>query len=49
MIYLDITTLQEVKAMATLENENDKKVSAKWNEGGNSITSICGLEKISKK
>ncbi len=49
MIYLDITTEQEAKAMATLESENDKKVSAKWKKAGNSITSMCGLKKLSKK
>ncbi len=49
MIYLDITTEQEAKAMATLESENDKKVSAKWKEAGKSITSMCGLKKLSKK
>ncbi len=49
MIYLDITMGQEVKAMATLESENDKKVSAKWNQAGNSITSMCGLKKLSKQ
>lgn len=49
MIYLDITTDQEAKAMATLESENDKRVSAKWKEAGNSITSMCGLKKLSKR
>jgi site-specific recombinase XerD len=46
MIYLDITTEQETKAMATLESENDKKVSAKWKKAGNSITAMCGLKKL---
>ena len=49
MIYLDITTEQEAKAMATLESENDKKVSAKWKKTCNSITALCGLKKLSTK
>lgn len=48
MIYLDITIEQEIKAMATLESENDKKVSAKWKTPCNSISSMCGLKKLSK-
>jgi hypothetical protein len=27
MVYLDVTTEQEAKALATLEDENDRKVS----------------------
>lgn len=30
MVYLDITLEQELKALATLEDENDKGVSKKW-------------------
>ena len=33
MVYLDITIEQEVNALATLEDENDKKVSKKWKKG----------------
>lgn len=29
MVYLDITAEEKAKALATLEDENDKKVSAK--------------------
>ncbi len=49
MIYLDITMEQEAKAMATLESENDKKVSVKWKKAGNSISSMCGLKKLAGK
>ena len=49
MIYLDITTDQDAKAMATLESESDKKVSAKWRGTGNGITAMCGLEKLNTK
>ncbi|MFO7904617.1 MAG: hypothetical protein R6U98_18280, partial [Pirellulaceae bacterium] len=35
MVYLDITTEQEAKALATLEDENDKRVSKKWKNDTN--------------
>ena len=49
MIYMDITIEQEAKAMATLESENDKKVTAKWKNTDTSISSLCGISKLSKK
>ena len=30
MVYLDITTEDKAKALAMLENENDKKITKKW-------------------
>lgn len=45
MVYLDITTEEKAKALATLENENDKKVSKKWKNAGNSLSSFCGLSR----
>jgi len=45
MVYLDITTEDKAKALATLENENDKKVSKKWKNPDGSLTSFCGLER----
>jgi len=45
MVYLDITTEEKAKALATLENENDKKVSKKWKDPDGSITSFCGLKR----
>ena len=30
MVYMDVTLEQKLKALATLEDENDKKVSKKW-------------------
>ncbi len=30
MIYLDITTKQEEKALETLENENQRNITKKW-------------------
>jgi len=45
MAYLDITTEDEARAIATLENENDKKVSKKWKDPDGSLTSFCGLKR----
>ena len=45
MVYLDITTEEKAKALATLESENDKKVSKKWKTASGSLTSFCGLDR----
>lgn len=45
MKYLDITTDQKVKALATLESETDKKISRKWKKFDNSLTDFCGLKR----
>ena len=43
MIYLEISKEQELKALATLESESDKKVSPKWKADISSIKNFCGL------
>jgi len=43
MIYLDITTEEKAKALATLEEENDKKISPKWKKADGSLVDFCGL------
>lgn len=45
MIYLDITTEQEAKALETLENENQKKTQKKWktDESEAYLESFLGL------
>ena len=45
MVYLDITTEEKAKALATLESENDKKLSKKWKNQNGSLTCFCGLNK----
>ena len=45
MIYLDITTEEKAKAMATLECESDKKVDKKWKNPNGSLSSFCGLNR----
>lgn len=46
MTYLDITTEQEEKALATLEDENDKKTPKKWKDNMSTLASLCGLSDI---
>lgn len=43
MIYLDITTDEEAKALATLEDENDKAVSKKWKSNSATLSDFCGV------
>lgn len=45
MVYLDITTEQEMTALATLEGEKNQKVSAKWNPKKDTLSELCGLRK----
>lgn len=45
MVYLDISTEDELKALAVLEDENDKKVSPKWKRKTNTLTAFCGFGK----
>ena len=44
MIYLDITTEDERKALATLEYEKDKKISPKWKNADGSLVDFCGMK-----
>jgi len=46
MIYLDITTEHEAKALATLEDENDKSVSKKWKNPRSSLSDFCGVRSM---
>lgn len=48
MIYLDITTEQEAAAMATLETENDKKITAKWKGKTDGLSALCGIKPLKK-
>ena len=43
MVYLDITTEDEAKALATLEGEGDSKVEKKWKNRDGSLREFCGL------
>ncbi|MCI9362211.1 MAG: integrase, partial [Hungatella sp.] len=45
MVYLDITAEEKAKALATLEDENDKKVSAKWKNPDGSLVDFCGIRR----
>lgn len=46
MRYLDITTEDEIKALATLENENDRTLSKKWKAHAVDLSAFCGVRMI---
>lgn len=48
MVYMDITIEQELKALATLEDENDKKVSKKWKNVKGGMAEFCGVKSMEK-
>jgi hypothetical protein len=48
MVYLDITTEQERKALATLEDECDKEIKPKWKEKSSTLASFCGILPLKK-
>jgi site-specific recombinase XerD len=48
MIYMDITLDQELKALATLEDENDKNVSKKWKKIKGDLAEFCGVKPMKK-
>ena len=37
---------QEAQALATLVEERDKKLPAKWKAKGNSLASLCGVKPL---
>lgn len=45
MRYLDITTDDKRKALATLENEKEKNVTKKWKDSSGSLADFCGLKR----
>ena len=46
MRYLDITTADKVKALATLVNEKEQNLEKKWkNADSSSLTRFCGLNR----
>jgi site-specific recombinase XerD len=46
MVYLDVTTEQEAKALATLEDEQEKHVPKKWKTQQNSLSDFCGVQRM---
>lgn len=49
MIYLDITTEQEAKALATLEDENERQVTKKWKPLAEGLSGFCGVKPMQRK
>jgi site-specific recombinase XerD len=48
MVYLDVTTEQEAKALATLDDENSTNVSKKWKSPHGSLSDFCGVRTMKK-
>ena len=48
MVYLDITTEEEAKALATLEDENEKTLPKKWNTSNQSLSALCGVRPLKR-
>lgn len=48
MVYLDITIEHELKALVTLEDENDKRVSKKWKSAKGGLAEFCGVKSMKK-
>jgi len=46
MVYMDVTIEQELKALATLEDENDKKASRKWKNIKGGLAGFCGVKSM---
>lgn len=49
MIYLDITTEQESKALATLEDEEQQNIPKKWKVQSNRLAAFLGVKEIANK
>ena len=49
MVYLDITTEQESKALATLEDEGQQNITKKWKVQSNSLAAFLGVKVIANK
>ena len=45
MVYLDITTEEKAKGLATLEDDNDKNVSPKWKNADGTLVDFCGIRR----
>ena len=43
MVYLDITTEEELEALEVLETERDKRAVPKWNGASGDLLGFCGL------
>jgi len=46
MVYLDISTEQEAKALATLEDEYEKTAPKRWKASGKSLADVCGVRRL---
>jgi site-specific recombinase XerD len=49
MVYLDITTEQESKALATMEDEDKQNIPKKWKTESDSLAAFLGVREIAKR
>lgn len=45
-VYLDVTIKQKAEALATLEDENNRKAPKKWKNKNTSLANFCGVKPI---
>ena len=48
LVYLDVTIEQKAKALATLEDENNRKIPKKWKSNKASLANFCGVKPIKR-
>lgn len=48
MVYLDVTTEEEAKALTTIEDETDKALQKKWKSSDGSLSNFCGVRPMKK-
>jgi len=48
MVYLDISTEEEAKALATLESESEKQTAKKWKSADGGLAGFCGAKPMQK-
>jgi site-specific recombinase XerD len=48
IVYLDVTTEQEAKALATLEDDNNGSIPKKWRNADGSLSSFCGVRRVKR-
>ncbi|MHB1627291.1 MAG: tyrosine-type recombinase/integrase [Bacilli bacterium] len=48
LVYLDVTIEQKAEALATLEDENNRKTPKKWRSNKASLANFCGVKPIKR-
>lgn len=48
LVYLDVTIEQKAEALATLEDENNRKAPKKWKNNKASLANFCGVKPVKR-